>query len=246
MIMRLRAACSGSHLRRLCLCASGHWRYCKTVPVIERQRGGIRADGHPGVSYEQGLQAHACCLPKRAADGAWVGEVSTALGLRAQLWPCLCLQISNVRPSDESWYKVSDYIDLVGIREATRKRGEATYSTVLESMVLFLKSQRESKLSSAKSAPVLAAVPRDDEAQDPRISTNPLKDCDPVFLYAEQQRAKAEMEAAEADRRARRQQEAESEYVAIWVAWLPGGMGTDQACRCCVWLAQVSTRIVGA
>ena len=119
--------------------------------------------------------------------------------------------ISNVRPSDESWYKVSDYIDLVGIREATRKRGEATYSTVLESMVLFLKSQRESKLSSAKSAPVLAAVPRDDEAQDPRISTNPLKDCDPVFLYAEQQRAKAEMEAAEADRRARRQQEAESE-----------------------------------
>ena len=110
-------------------------------------------------------------------------------------------QVSSVRPSNESWYKVSDYIDLVGIRDATRRRGEAKYGTVLESMVLFLKGQRDKKLNRAKSSPAVAAATPTPEHSDPRISSNPLKDCDPVFLWTEQQR-RAEQEAAEAARHA--------------------------------------------
>lgn len=111
------------------------------------------------------------------------------------------LQITSVRPSDESWYKVSEYIDLVNIRESTRRQGESAYGTVFESMVLFLKQAHEAKLNRAKAAPV-APDPTDtvEEAGDPRISSNPLKDCDPVFLYAEQQKARLALEAAELER----------------------------------------------
>lgn len=117
--------------------------------------------------------------------------------------------VSSLRPSDASWYSVAEAIDLVGLRESTSRAGESTYGTVLETLVLHLRNQRAAKLQSAKAIPDVAQETK--EVSDPRISTNPLKDCDPVFLHAEQQRIKSMLEAkAEERERERRKHMSES------------------------------------